>query len=134
MEKPSKPSSTTSTLTSERQSRLRSKAQLRKAVKRELKKFLQEGLLQPVPGSLVELKEPPSEVTPDPLQQEIDDRREFLVEMFEQFYVRPGPVARIVTEGARRIAHGKSVEAVVDDIYDSVIDAVYAEARQGDGP
>jgi hypothetical protein len=55
-------------------------------------------------------------------------------EMFTRLYTRTGPVADVVTEGARRVARGEKPAAVAADIYPAVRDAVAREldaARPG---
>jgi len=54
-------------------------------------------------------------------------------ELFDRLYTRSGPIADIVNEGARRIAHGEKPAAVVADIYPGIGDAVGRELEAGLG-
>lgn len=55
-------------------------------------------------------------------------------ELFDRLYTRSGPLADLVTEGARRVARGENPGAVAADIYPTVGESVSAEiARAGGG-
>jgi hypothetical protein len=48
-------------------------------------------------------------------------------EVFDRLYTRSGPLADLVTEGARRIARGEKPSAVVADLYPAIGEAVARE-------
>lgn len=57
-----------------------------------------------------------------------------LEELFGTLYTRSGPVSQILTEGARRIAHGETPTRVVDALYPEIRQAVSeAVAGRGEG-
>lgn len=55
-------------------------------------------------------------------------------EIFDRLYTRSGPLADILTEGARRIARGERAGSVAADIYPAIGDAVAREIEGGLGP
>lgn len=50
-------------------------------------------------------------------------------EIFSRLYTRSGPIADVMSEGARRVAHGEKAPAVARDLYPAIGAAVEAELR-----
>lgn len=65
--------------------------------------------------------------------RELADQSGQLEELFQRLYTREGPIAKVLTQAASRVAHGQKVKAVADDIYAAVADAIQAEIKAGTG-
>jgi hypothetical protein len=61
--------------------------------------------------------------------RELADQSAQLEELFQRLYTRDGPIAKVLTQAAGRVARGEAVRAVTDDIYASVATAVQAEIQ-----
>ncbi|MGH9442936.1 MAG: hypothetical protein ACRD16_11745, partial [Thermoanaerobaculia bacterium] len=65
--------------------------------------------------------------------RELADQSAQLEELFQRLYTREGPIAKVLTQAAERVARGSKVRAVADDIYTDVANAVQAEIESGAG-